>query len=69
MLREWRRAPDGAERRAGPPSVGLGVVAIVSIPAGFLCCWLGTLLAREPVDATAYHELHVRAETGLGAIR
>jgi cation/acetate symporter len=51
---------------AGSP-VSLTNPAIVSIPAGFLCCWLGTMLSREHSTERTYHELHVRAETGLGA--
>jgi cation/acetate symporter len=41
--------------------------AIISIPAGVLCAVLGTLLSRERSTERSYHELHVRAETGLGA--
>jgi cation/acetate symporter len=52
-------APDGE----GSP-VALTNPAIVSIPAGFLCCWLGTILGRERGAERSYHELHVRAETG-----
>jgi len=55
--------PDGE----GSP-VGLSNPAIVSIPAGFLCCWLGTMLGHERGVARSYHELHVRAETGIGAV-
>jgi cation/acetate symporter len=55
----------------GPDSEGSPVSltnpAIVSIPAGFLCCWLGTMLSRERGAERTYHELHVRAETGIGA--
>jgi cation/acetate symporter len=51
---------------AGSP-VELRNPAIISIPAGFLCCWLGTMLSRERVTERSYHELHVRAEIGLGA--
>jgi cation/acetate symporter len=54
--------PDGQ----GSP-VSLRNPAIISIPAGFLCCWLGTMLSREGATARSYHELHVRAETGIGA--
>jgi cation/acetate symporter len=58
----------------GPDSEGspipLANPAIISIPAGFLFCVLGTLLSREhAAEASAYYELHVRAETGLGAVR
>jgi cation/acetate symporter len=57
--------PDGE----GSP-IPLSNPAIVSIPAGFVFCWLGTVLSREArAEDVAYHELHVRAETGLGAIR
>ncbi|MBI5106009.1 MAG: cation acetate symporter [Solirubrobacterales bacterium] len=55
--------PDGE----GSP-VALANPAIISIPAGFLCCWLGTVLSRERSAASSYHELHVRAETGIGAV-
>ena len=55
----------------GPDSQGSPVAlsnpAIISIPAGFLCCWLGTMLGRERATQRSYLELHVRAETGLGA--
>ncbi|BCJ74255.1 cation acetate symporter [Catellatospora sp. IY07-71] len=40
---------------------------IISIPVGFLCGWLGTVLSREPADVTKYAELEVRALTGHGA--
>jgi cation/acetate symporter len=55
--------PDGD----GSP-IPLANPAIVPIPAGFLACWLGTLLSREGTTERSYHELHVRAETGIGAI-
>ena len=54
----------------GPPGdspVQLSNPAIVSVPAGFLCCWLGTILSKEHGETRTYHELHVRAETGLGS--
>jgi cation/acetate symporter len=40
---------------------------IISIPFGFLCGWLGTILSREPADERKYAELEVRALTGAGA--
>jgi cation/acetate symporter len=40
---------------------------IISIPFGFLCGWLGTVLSREPADAAKYAELEVRSLTGAGA--
>ena len=56
----------------GPDSEGgpfpLSNPAIVSVPAGFLACVLGTYLGRERAAAPRSHsELRVRAETGLGA--
>jgi cation/acetate symporter len=56
--------PDGE----GSP-IPLTNPAIVSIPAGILCAVLGTLLSGERASERSYHELHVRAETGLGAER
>ena len=55
--------PDGE----GSP-IPLRNPAIISIPAGLVCCWLGTMLGRERGTERSYHELHVRAETGIGAI-
>lgn len=40
---------------------------IISIPVGFLCGWLGTILSREPTDPQKYAELEVRSLTGVGA--
>ena len=54
--------PDGE----GSP-IPLSNPALFSFPIGFLCCWLGTVMSREARDPRAYHELHVRAETGIGA--
>jgi cation/acetate symporter len=48
-------------------SLALANPAIFSIPIGFVCCWLGTVLSTERGAVREYHELHVRAETGLGA--
>jgi cation/acetate symporter len=39
---------------------------IISIPVGFLCGWIGTLLSKERDDAK-YAELEVRSLTGAGA--
>ncbi|ROT33711.1 cation acetate symporter [Micromonospora sp. HM5-17] len=39
---------------------------IISIPVGFLCGWLGTLLSKES-DTEKYAELEVRALTGSGS--
>jgi cation/acetate symporter len=42
--------------------------AIVSIPLGFLGCYLGTMLGRAEAS-DRYDELRVRADTGFGAER
>ncbi|GGK93850.1 solute symporter family protein [Mangrovihabitans endophyticus] len=39
---------------------------IISIPVGFLCGWIGTVISKES-DADKYAELEVRALTGHGA--
>jgi cation/acetate symporter len=39
---------------------------IISIPVGFLCGWIGTLLSSER-NPTKYAELEVRSLTGVGA--
>ncbi|HEX6968164.1 MAG TPA: cation acetate symporter [Micromonosporaceae bacterium] len=39
---------------------------LISIPIGFLCGWLGTVISKER-DDTKYAELEVRALTGAGA--
>src|SRR5688572_518118 len=58
----------------GPDSEGgalswysLANPGIISIPLGFIGCWLGTVLSRERVEAVSFDELYVRSETGLGA--
>jgi cation/acetate symporter len=40
---------------------------IISIPAGFLFGWLGTVTSKETEAEEAYDELEVRALTGAGA--
>jgi len=40
---------------------------IISIPLGFLACYLGTVLSDERGNDRSFHELYVRSETGLGA--
>jgi cation/acetate symporter len=55
--------PDGQ----GSP-VSLENPGIISIPLGFLGCWLGTMLSRpEERPERSFEELVFRAETGLGA--
>jgi cation/acetate symporter len=58
----------GADTVTGSP-IGweLANPGIVSIPAGFLACYLGTVLSKERGAERSYHELYVRSETGLGA--
>jgi cation/acetate symporter len=41
---------------------------LISIPFGFLCGWLGTILSKTPADGPEkYAELEVRSMTGAGA--
>jgi cation/acetate symporter len=41
---------------------------LISIPFGFLCGYLGTILSREPADPEKFAELEVRSLTGAGAL-
>jgi cation/acetate symporter len=62
----------GTENTAGAiPGVGwtLANPGIVSIPLGFIGCWLGTMLTTERGAERTFAELHVRSETGIGAER
>ncbi len=57
--------PDGAFSEVGFP---LTQPSIVSVPLGFLACFLGTVLSKEEGKSERrFEELHVRSETGLGA--
>jgi cation/acetate symporter len=58
----------------GPDSEGgllgfydLANPGIVSIPLGFIACWLGTMLSAPEDNERSFDELYVRSETGLGA--
>jgi cation/acetate symporter len=58
----------------GPDSEGgalswysLANPGIISIPLGFVGCFLGTMLSRERTAEAKFDELKVRAETGIGA--
>ena len=58
----------------GPDSEGgmlsfydLANPGIISVPLGFIGCWLGTVLTREEIAERTFDELYVRSETGLGA--
>ena len=62
----------GPDVRSDPleiiPGVPLSQPAILSVPLGFLACFLGTILSKPETRADrAFSELHVRSETGLGA--
>ncbi|GJF31911.1 cation acetate symporter [Kitasatospora sp. NE20-6] len=41
---------------------------LVSVPAGFLAGWIGTVTSREPADPDRYAEMEVRSLTGAGAV-
>ena len=41
--------------------------AIISVPLGFLGCWLGSFVGRDQVAERNFDELFVRSQTGLGA--
>jgi cation/acetate symporter len=60
----------GADTVTGSP-IGweLSNPGIVSIPLGFLGCYLGTMLSGESKSERTFDELFVRSETGLGAER
>jgi cation/acetate symporter len=58
----------------GPDSEGgalswysLANPGIISVPLGFIGCWLGTVLSAETKPVRSFDELYVRSETGLGA--
>src|ERR687895_480963 len=60
----------GADSDTGSP-IGwtLANPGILSIPLGFIGCYLGTVLSSERGAERTFHELYVRSETGLGAER
>jgi cation/acetate symporter len=46
---------------------GLSNPGIISIPLGFIGCWIGTMLSKpESETLRGFDELFVRSETGLG---
>jgi len=61
--------PGAASETGSPIGWTLANPGIVSIPLGFIGCWLGTMLSRERTSEERWHELVVRSETGLGAER
>jgi cation/acetate symporter len=59
--------PGAASDTGTPLPFTLANPGIISIPLGFLGCWLGTMLSSERGTERSFHELYVRSETGLGA--
>ena len=57
----------GPDSEGSPVGWTLANPGIVSIPLGFIGCWLGTVLSSERGAEHSFHELYVRSETGLGA--
>jgi len=58
----------GPDSEGSPIGWELANPGILSIPLGFLGCYLGTILSREEGKAEReFDELYVRSETGLGA--
>ncbi len=41
---------------------------LVSVPAGFLAGWAGTVTSPEPPDEAKHAETEVRSLTGAGAV-
>ncbi len=62
----WGGAP-GAPDTGAFKWYDLNNPGIISIPLGFLGCYLGTILSKERGAERSFHELYVRSETGLGA--
>ena len=61
--------PPGAPDTGAFTWYDLNNPGIISIPMGFLGCYLGTVLSKERGNERSFHELHVRSETGLGSER
>jgi cation/acetate symporter len=59
----------GPDSEGSPIGWTLANPGIVSIPLGFIGCWLGTMLTTERETERTFAELHVRSETGIGAER
>ena len=55
----------------GPDGEGspfeLAYPTLISIPLGFIGCWLGTVLSADPAGDRAFTRMLVRTQTGLGA--
>jgi cation/acetate symporter len=61
--------PPGAPDTGAFTWYDLNNPGLISIPLGFLGCFLGTMLSTERETEHSFHELYVRSETGLGAER
>jgi cation/acetate symporter len=59
--------PPGAPDTGAFTWYDLNNPGIISIPMGFLGCYLGTVLSKERGNERSFTELRVRAETGLGS--
>jgi cation/acetate symporter len=57
----------GPDSEGSPIGWTLANPGIVSIPLGFIGCWLGTMLTREHGAERTFAQLHVRSETGIGS--
>jgi cation/acetate symporter len=58
----------GPDAEGSPIGWTLANPGILSIPLGFIGCWVGTVLSTEGSRAArSFDELYVRSETGLGA--
>src|ERR671922_558284 len=57
----------GPDSEGSPIGWELATPGIISIPLGFIGCWLGTMLTTERATERTFAELHVRSETGIGA--
>jgi cation/acetate symporter len=59
--------PGAATDTGSPLPFTLANPGIISIPLGFIGCYLGTVLSSEKASERSFSELFVRSETGLGA--
>jgi cation/acetate symporter len=59
-------APLLSDSLSTAPPFPLAFPILVSVPAGFLGCIIGSLISRDKSDDTTFEELQVRALTGAG---
>jgi cation/acetate symporter len=59
--------PPGAPNTGAFEWYDLNNPGLISIPLGFIGCFLGTMLSTERGAERSFTELYVRSETGLGA--